>query len=107
MQRIAVIAKLKPEAEARAGELVENGPPFDPNGLGFERHSVYLSGTQVVFLFEGGRLDHLLHGVIRNPENVTAFEAWEPLIEGFPTVAREAYSWQRGDNGGGGGAWGE
>lgn len=104
MQRIAVIAKLKPEAEGLAGELVENGPPFDPDGLGFERHSVYLSGTQVIFLFEGGRLDHLLQGVIRDPENVSAFKAWEPLIDGFPAVAREAYSWQREQSHSG---WGE
>ena len=104
MERIAVIARLKPDAEKRAAELVEHGPPFDPDGLGFERHTVYLSGNQVVFVFEGGRLDHLLHGVVRNPENVGAFKQWEPLIDGFPTVAREAYSWQLDANGEG---WGE
>jgi hypothetical protein len=99
MQRIAVIARLKPDCEKRAAELVQSGPPFDPNRLGFERHSVFLSGTHVVFLFEGGRLDQLLHGVVRDPANIGAFGAWEPLIDGFPTVAREAYSWRR-DNGG-------
>ncbi len=62
MERIAVIAKLKPNAEKRATELIETGPPFDPDQLGFDRHSVYLSGNQAVFVFEGGRLDHLLHG---------------------------------------------
>ena len=61
MQRIAVIARLKPNAEKRATELIETGPPFDPDKLGFDRHSVYLSGNQAVFVFEGGRLDHLLH----------------------------------------------
>jgi hypothetical protein len=104
MQRIAVIAKLKPNAEQRATELIETGPPFDPDQLGFERHSVYLSGNQVVFVFEGGRLDHLLHGIVRDPDNVRAFGAWEPIIDGFPSVAREAYTWQRGSNGGG---WGK
>jgi hypothetical protein len=104
MQRIAVIAKLKPNAEKRATELIETGPPFDPDQLGFDRHSVYLSGNQVVFVFEGGRLDHLLRQVVRDPGNLGAFSKWEPLIDGFPSVAREAYSWQR-QNGGGG--WGE
>lgn len=104
MQRIAVIAKLKPNVEKRATELVETGPPFDPDQLGFDRHSVYLSGNQVVFVFEGGRLDHLLHRIVREPDNVRAFRAWEPIIDGFPTVAREAYTWQRGSNGG---EWGE
>jgi hypothetical protein len=104
MQRIAVIAKLKPDSERRATELVESGPPFDPDKLGFERHSVYLSGDHAIFVFEGGRLDQLLHAVVKDPANLSAFGAWEPLIDGFPRVAREAFSWQR-KNGGGG--WGE
>jgi hypothetical protein len=102
MQRIAVIAKLKPESEKRATELVESGPPFDPDKLGFERHSVYLSGDNVIFVFEGGRLDQLLHGVVKDPANVGALGAWEPLIDGFPTVAREAFSWERANGGSGG-----
>jgi hypothetical protein len=104
MQRIAVIARLKPEAEKRATQLIESGPPFDPDTLGFDRHAVYLSGNQVVFVFEGGRLDHLLHAVVRDPSNVSAFGKWEPLIDGFPTVAHEAYSWQREN---GAANWGE
>ena len=27
-----------------------------------------------------------------------AFRKWEPLIEGLPRVAKEAYSWERGDD---------
>ena len=104
MQRLAVIARLKPNAQKRAAELIETGPPFDPDELGFDRHSVYLSGNQAVFAFEGGRLDQLLHRLIRDPDNVRAFGAWEPIIDGFPTVAREAYTWQRDSIDGG---WGE
>jgi len=104
MQRIAVIAKLKANTEKRAAELIEGGPPFDPDRLGFERHSVYLSGNHAVFIFEGGRLDQLLHGVVRDPANLSVFGAWEPLMDGFPTVAREAFSWQRDVVGEG---WGE
>jgi hypothetical protein len=51
MNRLAVIAKLKPGAEKEAEELVEKGPPFDPSGLGFERHSVYLEGDHALFVF--------------------------------------------------------
>jgi hypothetical protein len=101
MERIAVIAKLKPGSEKRATELVEGGPPFDPEGLGFERHSVYLSGDHVIFVFEGARLDQLLHRVVRDPANVSSFGAWQPLIDGFPTVAREAFSSQRANGGNG------
>jgi hypothetical protein len=105
MNRLAVIAKLRPEAEGRAEELVSKGPPFDPSGLGFERHSVYLTGDHAVFVFEGGQLDQLMHSVVKDPSSIRPFREWEKLLDGVPRVAREAYHWER-DNPRGGG-WGE
>jgi hypothetical protein len=95
MNRLAVIATLRPGTESRAEELVEKGPPFDPTGLGFERHSVYLAADYVLFVFEGGRLDQLMHSVLSDPTSVVAFREWENLIDGTPRVAREAYHWER------------
>lgn len=97
MQRLAVIARLKPDAQSRAAELIKQGPPFNPEDIGFERHSVFLTGDHAVFVFEGGRLEQLLQSVIRNPAAVGTMRDWEPLVEGMPKVAREAYSWERGD----------
>ncbi|HEY3071002.1 MAG TPA: hypothetical protein VGJ34_11885 [Gaiellaceae bacterium] len=97
MERVAVIGKLKPGAEARAEDLIKEGPPFDPEGSGFERHAVFLSGKQIVFVFEGGRLDQLLHAVVGTPEVSTKLRDWEPLLEGMPTIAHSAYFWQRGN----------
>jgi hypothetical protein len=97
VQRLAVIAKLKPGSEARAAELIEKGPPFSPKDTAFERHGVYLSGEYALFVFEGGRLDHLIQSVIKNPSTVGAFREWEAIVDGMPRVAREAYFWQRGD----------
>ena len=104
MQRLAVIARLKPDAEERAAELIKEGPPFDPQGTGFQRHSVYLTGNEVIFVFEGGLLNGLLKSVLEVPQTSARFHAWEPLIDGMPRVAREAYFWQRGDEPDG---WGE
>jgi hypothetical protein len=98
VQRLAVIAKLKPDSEARAEELIEHGPPFSPSDAGFERHSVYLTGDHVVFVFEGGTLNELLAKVIKNPSSAGAFGNWERIIEGMPRVAREVYSWQKGED---------
>jgi hypothetical protein len=95
MNRLAVIAKLRPDMESRAEELVGQGPPFDPSGLGFDRHSVYLTGDHALFVFEGGRLDSLVRSVVKDPSTVSAFRQWEELIEGMPRVAREAFHWER------------
>ena len=105
MQRLAVIAKLKPEAEARAAELIEKGPPFNLKDLGFERHSVFLGGDHVVFLFEGRKLEPMLHGMLRDPSSAGALRAWDSVVEGMPKIARETYHWQRGDEWPAG--WGE
>jgi hypothetical protein len=105
MNRLAVIAKLRPTAEEQAEQLIAQGPPFDPSGLGFERHSVYLAGDHAVFVFEGGRLDQLMQSVIKDPSSVGALHEWESLIDGMPRVAREAYHWERETGWGNG--WGE
>ena len=60
MQRLAVIAKLRPGTSEEAANLVELGPPFDPGQYGIERHSVFLAADLVVFIFEGGQPNSLL-----------------------------------------------
>ena len=94
MQRIAVIARLRPGAAARAEELIAQGPPFDPDELGFDRHAVFLTNEEAVFVFEGGEIQPTLSKASRLLEP-SAFAAWEPLIEGLPRVAREAFFWKR------------
>ena len=97
MERVAVVANLKAGAEDRAEALIKDGPPFNPQESGFERHAVFLSGDRVVFVFEGGRLDQLLHSVAAAPDVSAKLQAWEPLLEGTPSIAHSAFFWQRGN----------
>jgi hypothetical protein len=97
MERVAVVGKLKRGAEARAEALIKEGPPFNPEESGFERHAVFVSGDQIVLVFEGGRLDQLLESVVTAPDVSAKLQAWEPLLEGTPSIAHSAYFWQRGD----------
>jgi hypothetical protein len=97
VERLAVIAQLKPGTASRAMELIEQGPPFSPAETGFERHTVFVSGEHVLFVFEGGKLDRVLRDLVDNPSNVGAFQEWQALLDGLPIIAREAYSWQRGE----------
>lgn len=107
MQRIAVIAKLKPGAADDARELIDQGPPFDPETLGFDRHVVYLSDEEIVFIFEGARVGALVRTLAGAGEGTRqAFAAWEQLLDGLPRLAHEAYHWQR-PAAVGSAAWGE
>jgi hypothetical protein len=92
MQRMAVIAKLRPGAAEEAAKLIELGPPFDPPAHQIERHTVFLAADLAVFSFEGGQVSSLLASLAgRDEQSVLA--AWEPLLDGTPVIAREAYHW--------------
>jgi|SRR5919108_1402846 hypothetical protein len=98
MDKLAIVARLKSGAEPRAGELLAKGPPFDVEESGLESHAVYLSAGEVIFVFEGPEVESIVDDLVSDPFHwplVGAFEAWRPLIEGNPRIARPAYMWNR------------
>ena len=98
MERVAIIVRLKPGAETRAAELISAGPPFDPEASGFERHTVFLSATEVMFVFEAHQVEWLVDALVDEPFHwmlAEAMEAWRPLVDGPPRIAREVFSWAR------------
>jgi hypothetical protein len=98
MEQLAIVARLKSGAEPRARELIASGPPFDPAESGFDRHAVYLSADEVVFVFEGHQVEWDVDRLVDEPFHwllTDAIEDWRPLLEGQPRIARSAYSWVR------------
>jgi hypothetical protein len=76
--------------------LVAAGPPFDLGRTGIERHSVFLSAGEVVFLFEGHEVEWIVDDLIDGPsryELLRAFEDWRGIVEGPPRIAREQFAW--------------
>lgn len=92
MQRIAVIAKLRPGHTEEAARLIELGPPFDLFESGMDRHTVFLAGDTAVFVFEGADPHALLRAFAGTAEQ-SVLAAWESLVDGTPTIAREVFSW--------------
>lgn len=99
MERVAIVARLKEGAQARAGELLDQPPPFDLDESGLLRHSIYLSTGEVVFVFEGHQVewivDDQLAGQFLHPVLAGALDAWRPIVDGAPRIARERFSWER------------
>lgn len=100
VERLALIARLKPGTMVQAEDIIAEGPPFDPKDSGFVRHSVFLSSSEVVFVFEAHQVewivDDLLKGQFLHPILSDALDAWRPLIAGEPRVAYEKFFWERG-----------
>jgi hypothetical protein len=98
MERLAIVARLKDGCEVRAGELIATGAPFDLAETGVDRHSVYLSASEVVFVFEGHQVEWTVNELIDAPfhyELQRALDQWRPIVDGSPRIARERFGWQR------------
>jgi hypothetical protein len=98
VSRMLVIVPLQPGSAERAAELLTNGPPFDPEALGLDRHEVYLTDEEAVFVFETmsrATFDRL----VSDASLWAAAAAWNDLIAGPPRLAVDAYSWKRSRDG--------
>jgi hypothetical protein len=98
MRTVAIVARLQDGCEPQAAELLAQGPPFDPESRGFERHTAYLSAGEVIFVFEGPEVDVALDDLVADPfqwDLLSALESWRPLISGNPRIARSVYEWTR------------
>ena len=88
---VVVVAPITRGAAKAAEALIAAGPPFDLAGTGVTAHAVFLSGGEVVFIFEGDDLD--LDLIAGDPAVAAAFARWAPLLAGTPRVAQERYRW--------------
>ena len=93
---VAVVVPLKRGSAARARALVREGPPFDP-AIRFERHHVFVSEREVVFVFEGEDVKRAVQELARTPAVWKAASAWRDCLRGSPRLAEEGYSWPRRD----------
>ena len=94
MSRAVVVVPLQEGASRRAAELLREGPPFDPEDVGLERHHVFLTDQEAVFVFEAddpGAAERLA----ANGNLWSAAAAWKELVAGPPRLADDAYSWLR------------
>jgi hypothetical protein len=96
MSRAVVILPLREGSSERAAELLRGGPPFDPEEIGLERHQVFLTEREAVFLFEADSSD-AAEKLIGEGSFWSAASAWKDIVEGPPRLAEDAYSWVRPD----------
>ncbi|HEY2372115.1 MAG TPA: hypothetical protein VGH82_06170 [Gaiellaceae bacterium] len=92
--RAAVVLPLFQGSSDVAARLLRDGPPFDPDALGLERHTVYVTGDEVVFVFEW-RGDATFESILAQPGVWDVAAAWTELAAGPPRLAESAYTWTR------------
>jgi hypothetical protein len=94
MSRAVVVLPLREGTREQAAELLHGGPPFDPEEIGLDRHHVFLTESEAVFLFEADSRD-AAEKLIGEGRFWSAASAWKDLVDGPPRLAEDAYSWAR------------
>lgn len=97
-RRTVVVVPIREDAHYAVRDLLDAGPPFDPSKLpGLERHEVYLSLDEVVFLFDSSFGAHAIEPLLADPALWEAAASWHEYLAGPPRIADEVFSWRRAD----------
>ena len=94
MSRAVIVLPLREGKSEQAAALLRHGPPFDPEEVGLERHHVFVTDEEAVFVFEADDL-HAAERLIGGEGFWKAAAAWKDLVAGPPRLAEDAYSWLR------------
>jgi hypothetical protein len=90
------VLPLKEGAYEAVRELLAAGPPFDPRRVpALDRHEVFLTPHEVVFLFESQAGGVALEALLAMPEVWQAAAGWQDHLAGPPRLADSAYVWAR------------
>ncbi|MGZ4353955.1 MAG: hypothetical protein ACXVZ4_10440 [Gaiellaceae bacterium] len=90
--QVVVIAPLREGSLEQARGLIEQGPPFDPESVGLERHLVFATEHEAVFVFDTTDVS-LAVSQLADPLLWAAAEAWRSCLGGEPRVAERIYAW--------------
>jgi len=97
-RRLVVVVPLKPGSQEAVAELLDKGPPFDPASIAaLDRHEVFLTSDEAVFVFESREGIDSLAPQLADPKIWQAADRWREHVLGAPRIAEDAYSWARSD----------
>jgi hypothetical protein len=94
-RRLTIVLPLVEGAREAVRTLLADGPPFDPEALGLDRHEVFLTATEAVFVFESELGASTLEPLLQEPDLWKSAAAWHEYLAGPPRIAEDVYSWTR------------
>jgi hypothetical protein len=95
VERLVVIARLKPGGRDRAGELIDQYRSGEDVAPEFERLAIFLAEGEVIFGVEGQDVRETMLGILNDPVRSTWLSPWLPLLDGPLHATAEAYYWER------------
>jgi hypothetical protein len=95
VERVVIIARLKPEGRDRARELIAEYEGGHHLPTEFDRQAIFLAEGEVIFFLEGPDAEQKLRRIVNDPVRSTELGHWLPLFDGPLHAAPEAYYWER------------
>ena len=97
MDRFVLTARLNPDGYQRAQTLLAEHSALGTEDLeeAVDRHVIFLSETEVIFLFEGEGAHESVRALFNDPVRSALIGHWLPLFDGPLHRADEAYVWER------------
>jgi hypothetical protein len=98
MDRFVLTARLKPDGRRRALALLTDHSALGMDELEsyLDRHTIFVTETEVIFLFEGKDAQEAVRALFNDPVRSTLIDRWLPLFDGPLHQALVAYSWSQG-----------
>jgi len=94
VSRLTIVVPLEHGARERAQALLRQGPPFDPQAAGLERHHAFVTDHEAIFVFEFEDKDAVAR-LGEDPSLWVAAAGWSELVAGPLRIAEDVYSWAR------------
>ena len=97
MDRFVLAARLTPDGRRQAQALLAEHSALGMEELEtyLDRHTIFLSESEVIFLFEGKGAHEAVRALFNDPVRSTPMSHWLPLFDGPLHQAPEAYVWER------------
>jgi hypothetical protein len=92
VDRVIVLGRLKVGTRERAEQLIADEAAADGPEDRFDRVTIFLSDTEVVFLLEGANADESFRAILNDPVRSTRIAPWLPLFDCPLHAMREASS---------------
>lgn len=97
VEQVAVVLPLRPGGLGAARELVAEGPPFDPAEAEIERHAVFLTEREAIFVFSGSDACDHVRSFMDDMAVWHAADRWAACLDGPPRLAEATFSFSADD----------
>ncbi len=92
-KKLAIVVPIAEGQRETVRAFLAEGPPFDLAGAGIDRHEVFLTEDEVIFVF--GAPDGLptLERILAEPEFWDVVSSWERIVSAPPRAADIIFDW--------------